>query len=70
MLHDKRALWKSIVTNLAVNAVWYTAEYEQFGELQWNRWGDNIIGIIYLIIIWWAFHKINFLNCKCKKNNK
>ena len=64
MIRDMKALWKSLITNLAVTAIWYAAEYEQFGTLQWDRWGDNIIGIIYITILWWAFHKINFLSCK------
>lgn len=56
--NDIKALWKSLIINLAVTAIWYTAEYEQFGELQWNRWGDNIIGVLYILILWWAFRKI------------
>ncbi len=59
MLCDIKSLWKSFVVNLAVTAIWYAAEYEQFGTLQWDRWGDNIIGVIYMVIFWWVFHKID-----------
>lgn len=58
MQRDIKALWKSITVNLAVTAIWYAAEYEQFGTLQWDRWGDNIIGVLYILILWWMFRKI------------
>lgn len=57
MIRDIKSLWKSLIINLAVTAIWYIAEYKQFGELQWNRWGDNIVGAIWILILWWAFHK-------------
>lgn len=56
--NDIKALWKSIIVNLAVTAIWYATEYEQFGELQWNRWGDNIVGVLYIIIFWRVFRKM------------
>lgn len=59
MLCDFHALIKSIIINMAVIAIWYTIEYKQFGELQWNRWGDDVVGLIYIFILWWAFHEIN-----------
>lgn len=55
--NDIRALYKSIIVNLAVMAIWYAAEYRQFGELQWDRWGDNIVGVLYILILWRAFSK-------------
>lgn len=58
MQRDIKALWKSIIVNLAVTAIWYAAEYEQFGTLQWDRWGDNIIGVLYILILWWMFRKM------------
>jgi len=59
MLYDIGSLWKSFVVNLAVTAIWYAAEYEQFGTLQWDRWSDNIISVIYMVILWWVFRKID-----------
>lgn len=74
MLCDIKSLWKSLIVNLAVTAIWYAAEYEQFGALQWDRWGDNIIGIIYVFILWWAFHKHDSLLKEvinvCQKESK
>lgn len=58
MQKDIKALWKSIIVNLAVTAIWYAVEYEQFGTLQWDRWGDNIIGVLYILIIWQMFRRI------------
>lgn len=58
MQRDIIALWKAITVNLAVTAIWYAAEYEQFGTLQWDRQCDNIVGMLYIFILWWMFRKI------------
>ena len=42
---------------MAVAALWYGLEFEQFGTLQWNRNCDNVVGAAYFFIIWWLFHK-------------
>lgn len=52
---ELKSFWKSARVNLAVTAIWYAAEYAQFGELKWNRWGDNIVGALYLFILWRVF---------------
>lgn len=62
IIKDKKSLLKSFIVNLAVMAIWYAAEYEQFGTLQWDRWGDNIIGMLYMIILWWMFYKHDSLS--------
>lgn len=61
MFFDTKSLWKSLIVNTAVTAVWYAAEYAQFGSLQWDRWGDNIIGVIYIFILWYGFHEYDKL---------
>lgn len=50
---------KSLIVNLAVCAVWYALEWQQFGELQWDRKGDNAVGFLYYLILWWMFYKQN-----------
>lgn len=34
---------KALVVSCAISAVWYALEFEQFGELQWNRKCDRIV---------------------------
>lgn len=36
-----RAIWKSLIVNFAINAVWYALEWYQYGELQWYQWGGQ-----------------------------
>ena len=48
---------KALVVNLAISAVWYASEYQQFGELQWDRQCDNIVWYVYLCVLWYLFHK-------------
>jgi hypothetical protein len=57
MLTDFKSLWKAIVINWAITAVWYMCEYEQFGCLQWDRWGDNVVSMLYTAALWYAFHQ-------------
>ena len=52
-----KSLIVALVINYAISAVWYIAEYKQFGELQWNRKCDNIVSTLYLIVLWIAFGK-------------
>lgn len=58
-LLDYKAGFQALIINLAVAAVWYTLEFQQFGTLQWDRSCDNIVGAIYFFIIWWFVHKNN-----------
>lgn len=57
---------KATVVNLAITAIWYFYEYGQFGELQWNRKCDNMVGMIYFFLTWYLFYKIE----KGKKNDE
>jgi hypothetical protein len=57
MLTDFKSLWKAIVINFVITAVWYICEYEQFGCFQWDRWGDDVVSILYTVALWSAFHQ-------------
>lgn len=58
-LLDYKAGFQALIINLAVAAVWYALEFQQFGTLQWNRSCDNVVGMIYFFIIWWFAHVNN-----------
>ena len=45
-------LIKTVIINLARTAIWYAYEYEQFGELQWDRKCDLVVSVIYTVVIW------------------
>lgn len=49
------AFIKALIVSLAVSAVWYGLEWLEFKELQWNRECDNVVWVIYFIILWWLF---------------
>ena len=51
------AVGKSVGLNLAVLAIWYILEYRQFKELQWNRKCDDLVWVIYIVIIAILFYK-------------
>ena len=53
------AFIKAMVVNLAITAVWYAFEWKQFGELQWNRTCDNVVGILYFLVLWYLFANQN-----------
>ena len=46
-----KALAESVVINLAIVALWLMAEYDQFGELQFDRKCDSLIYCIYFFTI-------------------
>ena len=60
MFTDWRALWKATIHMLAISALWYSLEFMQYGTLQWDRQCDNVIGIIFLVVLWYAYHQINY----------
>ena len=60
MFTDWRALWKATIHMLAISALWYGLEFMQYGTLQWDRQCDNVIGIIFLVVLWYAYHQINY----------
>lgn len=71
---DYKALWKALVVTLAISAVWYGIEFMQYGTLQWDRKCDNVVGFIYLIALWYAYHSnnnlINEIIKICKSSRK
>ena len=58
-LFDLKSLGKSLVINLAISALWYVLEFEQFGTLQLDRVCDNFVFFIYVVILWYVFHKFD-----------
>lgn len=40
---------------LAITAVWYGLEYQQFGELQWDRLCDEVVSGLYFLALWIGF---------------
>ena len=53
----KMAFWKALIVNLAVAAIWFWSEYQQYGELQWDRECDNIVFWVYFFILWYLFSR-------------
>lgn len=51
------AFIKACIVSLAISEVWFVLEYIQFGELQGNRICDNVVFVLYLIALWYAFSK-------------
>lgn len=51
------AVGKSVGLNLAVLAIWYILEYQQFKELQWNRKCDDVVWVIYIVVVAILFYK-------------
>lgn len=60
MFTDWRALWRATIHMLAISALWYGLEFMQYGTLQWDRQCDNVIGIIFLVVLWYAYHQNNY----------
>lgn len=60
MFTDWRALWKATIHVLAISALWHGLEFMQYGTLQWDRQCDNVIGIVFLVVLWYAYHRINY----------
>ena len=74
-LTDTKAFWESYVTLLAISAIWYGLEFIEFGTLCWDRKCDNIIGLLFFIVLWYTNHKVNYWQNEyvqyiISKNNK
>ena len=74
-LTDTKAFWRSYVTLLAISAIWYGLEFIEFGTLCWDRKCDNIIGLLFFIVLWYTNHKVNYWQNEyvqyiISKNNK
>lgn len=50
---------KAFIVNVAILAVWYGVEWIQYGNLQWDRWCDNVVWVLYLLVLWYLFAKQN-----------
>lgn len=51
-----RSLFKAYFTMLLVSFLWYWLEYNEFGELQWDRGCDNVVTLVYMMILWYLFY--------------
>lgn len=49
------AFIKALIVTLAVSAIWYGYEWMQYGELQWDRKCDEVVSLLYFIILWYLF---------------
>ena len=47
----------AVLISLAILAVWYGLEYQQFGTLQHNRRCDDVVFYLYLIALAIGFSK-------------
>ena len=52
-------LMKALLCNLSILCAWYLAEYAQFGELQHGRNGDDLAFVLYFLLTWTLFRKLD-----------
>ena len=74
----KTFIW-ALTTNLAVCCIWYTVEYQEYGQLYFRKC-DNLVWLIYLCILWYLFYtkerdKNNWIHeilkiCRPNKDNQ
>lgn len=46
---------KSFIASIVILPFWYISEYQQFGELQFDRKCDNVVWLLYLAALTFAF---------------
>lgn len=49
------AFIKATIVSLAISCIWYGFEWIQFHELQWDRKCDNVVFVLYFIVLWYLF---------------
>lgn len=49
------AFAKALIVSMAISAVWYAMEWMQYRELQWDRQCDNVVWVLYLLVLWRLF---------------
>lgn len=49
------AFIKAFIVSMAVSAIWYGLEWIQYRQLQWDRLCDDVVWILYLIVLWYLF---------------
>lgn len=49
------AFIKAFVVSIIIAVVWYVIEWRQYGKLQWDRKCDDVVWIIYLLVLWYLF---------------
>lgn len=46
---------KAFIASIIILPFWYISEYQQFGELQFERKCDNVVWLLYLAALTFAF---------------
>lgn len=54
------AFIQALMVNLAITEIWYMTEWAQFEELQWDRKCDNIVSLLYFLVLWALFAYIRY----------
>lgn len=54
------AFIQALMVNLAITGIWYMTEWAQFKELQWNRKCDDIVNLLYFLVLWVLFAYIRY----------
>lgn len=54
------AFIQALMVNLAITEIWYMTEWAQFKELQWDRKCDNIVSLLYFLVLWALFAYIRY----------
>lgn len=49
------AIIGAFIITLTISAIWYGVELIQFKELQWNRECDNVVSLLYFLVLWYLF---------------
>ena len=52
---EHMALIKALIVSMAISSVWYGMEWMQYRELQWDRKCDDVVAILYLVVLWYLF---------------
>lgn len=61
---------KALLCNLSILCAWYLAEYAQFGELQHGRNGDDLAFVLYFILTWALFRRLDRMEHGAKPGEK
>lgn len=52
------AFIKAFAVNMAITAIWYAIEYLQYKELQWGRYCDDVVSLLYFIVLLYLFKRL------------
>ena len=60
--------FRSMLISLSILSLWMICEYQQFGELQFNRQCDDMVFILYHSVITWLLVDVERLKELREKN--